>query len=265
MISGAAPVKPQRVMSLNACTDQLVLLIASPERIRSVSYLAARSAATAQIRQLAQKTPVNHGLAEEILAEAPDLVIAGPYTSLPAQQLARRSGVRVLDVDAAHSVADIRRITRQVAGALGEPARGEALIRRMDAQLAVLDRTRPARPIRAIGWNGAGRVPGKQSLFDAVLTAAGGVNLGAGRGAFEQNLDLEQLLALRPRPDLLLYTAADQTAPTLETAAVQHPILRQTYGGRRLAVPDYACGTPQIADQALALRQQMLAALDARP
>jgi iron complex transport system substrate-binding protein len=264
-LTGVAPAKPQRVMSLNACTDQLVLLIAPPERIRSVSYLAARSAATAQLRQLALKTPVNHGLAEEILAQAPDLVIAGPYTSLPAQRLARRSGARVIDIDAADSVEDIRRITRQVAGALGEPARGEALIQRMDAQLAALDRTRPARPMRAIGWNGAGRVPGKHSLFDAILTAAGGVNLGAGGGAFERSLDLEQLLALRPRPDLLLYTAADQTAPTLKTAAVQHPVLRQAYNGRRLAVPDYACGTPQIADQASALRQQMLAALDARP
>jgi iron complex transport system substrate-binding protein len=258
----AAPAaRPQRVMSLNACTDQLVLMLLPPERIVSVTYLAPDAAPSPEWARKARAVGVNHGLAEEVLAQKPDLVIGAALSASQARGLARAAGLRVLDVDAAESFEDIRRVTRQIAEAAGESARGEALIGRMDADLALLKRTEPRQRLRAIGWDGAGRVPGRGSLFDAILTAAGGVNLGAGEGAFEKSVNLEQLLALNPRPDLLLYAAAGADGPTLRSEAVLHPVIAQAYAGRRIAVPDYRCGTPQAAAQALTLRLEMQRAM----
>lgn len=254
-----------QVMSLNACTDQLVMLLLPPDRIRSVTYLAEGAAATPALAKAARGLGVNQGLPEEILAQKPDLVIAEPITTPSARRLAGEAGVHLVVVDYADSFDDIRRTTRQVAKAVGEEARGEALLQHMDAVLAQLERTEPAARIKAVAWDGSGRVPGAQSLFNAILVAAGGVNLGAQPGRNMGTVDLEQLLALNPQPDLLLYAAAGNAQPSLQTAAVRHPVLAHAYAHRRLAIPEYSCGTPQAADQALALRQAMKRALGARP
>jgi hypothetical protein len=76
-------------------------------------------------------------------------------------------------------------------------------------------------------------------------------------------MDLEQLLALNPRPDLLLYASADADGPTLQSEAGLHSVIAQAYGRRRIAVPDYLCGTPEAAAQALALRLRMRRAVSA--
>lgn len=253
--------EPQRVMSMNACTDQLVMMLLPLNRISSVTYLAQDAAVTPQLADKISKARVNHGLSEEMLAEKPDLVLVGPYTTAPALRLATQAGTRMIVVRAADTFDDIRRTTRQVAKAVGEPARGEALIHQMDAGLAELKRTAPPRQIRAVMWDG-GRSPSKRSLFNAILTAAGGVNPGAGETGFDASMDLEQVLALDPQPDLLLYGASSTKKPTLASSIIQHPVLRRRYADRRLAVPEYQCGTPAAADQAMALRLQMLRALN---
>lgn len=259
----AAP--PVRVMSLNACTDQLVMMLLPPDRISSVTYLAEGAAVTPALAKEAAALRINHGLSEEILAQKPDLVIAGPFTTPAARKLAKQAGMALLVVDYAESFDDIRRTTRQVAKAVGEEARGEALLQHMDIALSELERTKPGVSIKAVAWDGSGRVPGAHSLFNEILEAAGGVNLGAQAGRSMGTVDLEQLLALKAQPDVLLYAVAGKAQPSLQTAAVQHPVLAHAYAHRRLAIPEYSCGTPQAADQALALRQAMRRALGARP
>jgi iron complex transport system substrate-binding protein len=253
--------KPQRVMSMNSCTDQLVMMLLPLNRITSVTYLAEGAAVTPQLADKIRQAPINHGLSEELLAQKPDLLFTEAYSTPPARKLAQQAGTHMIVVDAAESFDDIRRITRQVATVVGEPARGEALIHQMDETLAELKRTQPAHRIRALMWDAYGRVPSKHSLFDAILTAAGGVNPGAANADFDTSMDIERLLALAPQPDLLLYGSSSVSQPTLRSAVVQHPVLRRRYANRRLAIPEYQCGTPEAANQALALRRQMLRAL----
>jgi iron complex transport system substrate-binding protein len=254
-----------RVMSVNQCADQLVMALLPPERIASITYLSQRGSATPELTARARRLKANHGLTEEALSAGPDLIVAGRFTTGTLKRLARRSGVAVIELDPADDFPAIRSQTLALGAALGEPGRARALVRRMDRTLAELKRTAPARPILAVGWNGGGRVSGRGSLFDAILTAAGGVNPAAAPDAFERSLDLEQLLSLNPRPDLLLYgmVAGASVAPV---DGPRHPALARAYGGRRLAYRQdaYLCGTPFAADEAVALRASMLKALHRR-
>ena len=264
----AAPATAQRVMSLSQCGDQLVLMLLGADRIASVSYLAERGAAFPTLAAKAHGLPVNHGLAEEILAQKPDLIVAGAFTSGVARRLAKQSGIPVIELAPADTFQDIRDQMRTLGAALGESDRAEAWIARMDATLIRLARTAPRRPIVAVGWNGAGRVSSGRSLFNSILSAAGGYNVAAGDGAFERSLDLEELLALRPQPDVLLYEDAGrgEIGPRVDQA--QHPALLRAYGRRRIAYPAnaFTCGTPYAADAAVALRRGMLEAMTtARP
>ena len=75
-----AETRPARVVSINLCTDQLAMLIADKDQLLSVSAIARDPQSSAMVKE-AEGFPVNHGQAEEIFLQKPDLVLAGVYTT----------------------------------------------------------------------------------------------------------------------------------------------------------------------------------------
>ncbi len=248
---------PQHVMSLSLCTDALLLDLLPPDRITSVTYLAHQSSDPA-LAAKAARVGTNYGDAEEVLTEAPDLVLASTYSAPAARELLQRLEAPLLVVPPANDFAEIRSTVRSVALALGAESRAERLLARMDATLASLGRTRPSRPITVAAWSGDGYVPGRGSLFDAVLTAAGGIDIAAPRGNRSGDFDIEELLATHP--EVLAY-GAEEPAPALKTETADHPLLLRVYRDRRITYPELfvdECGLPESADAAQSLQAQLL-------
>jgi len=253
--------KPRHIMSINLCTDELLLELVPPERIASVTFLA-RSPSDSFLWRQAAHVAINHGQAEEMLAERPDLVLAGTAATDQTRSFLKRLGAPLVEVGLAENFDAIRTVTRQVARAVGEPARGETLLRAMDATLRELSATKPTRVIRVAAWDGSGYVPGKGSLFDAILTVAGGTNIASSTpGADSGSFDIEQLLATRP--DILAYGSDSGTLIGRRRDADQHPLILKLYAHRRVTYPEalYSCGVPESADAARALRAGMLSAM----
>jgi len=257
-----------RVMSINLCTDQLVLDLLPPERIASVSWLA-RDGYGSYLAEKASHVPINRGTVEEVLAQKPDLVVASLYTGATAKRLLKRAGVKLVELPPAENFDAIRANTRFIGQALGEGRKAEALIREMDAILAKLAATAPERRIVIAGWDGGGEVPGPNTMFTAILRAAGAENIAAhGGGEAYVKLDTERLLLLRP--DLLAYGDSTMSMPAVRTENLRHPVLRRLYAGREFAYPEllYTCGLPQSAQAAEDLRKimtDMLAKLQGVP
>src|SRR4051794_29127009 len=137
------PIKPQRVVTMNVCADDLVLRIADLQNIASVTYLA-RNWGDPRIRAVAERVPINHGLAEEIIPLDPDLVIAGMYTTRTTVALLRRTGTPLIEQDVPKSIEAIRRQYLEYGDILGEPERAGRIVADMDERLAKL----AAEPIR---------------------------------------------------------------------------------------------------------------------
>ena len=251
-------------MSLNLCTDLLLLQIAPKARIASVTFLA-RDGARALFPGLEVGIPVNHGSAEDVINVKPDLILDSGLGAPLTRTMARRVGARVVEVKDANNFNDIRDVIRQVGEAVGEPERAAALIGRMDATLAELAAHPPRRRLRVVAWSGGSAVPGKGSLTDAIITAAGAVNIAAQPGRAESSFGVEELLAANP--DALLFGGATLGQPSLVTDEGQHRIVRQLYAGRRIAYNDAAhtCGLPQSADSARDLRRALDAVAERRP
>ena len=239
---------PRRIVSMNLCADQLLMLLADRERIASVSFLAAEPRASAMAEQ-ARGLRLNHGLAEQILPLEPDLVIAGIFTTRPTVALLRKLGYRVLDLPVASSLAEVRANIRQVADAIDEPARGEALIAGFDARLAAL---RPSSegppPLAALYWAN-GLTSGHGTLAAAITRAAGLRNLAVELGlAGTWQLPLETLLSAAPEA---LVMGRIRAHPALANESFRHPALEQGFAQRpRLRIADrhWICGTPFIAE-----------------
>lgn len=258
--SAAAPPprKPQRIMSMMQCTDLLVLALVPRERIASITYLA-HPAAEMLMPGRDRGVAINHGSAEEIVRQKPDLILAGTFSTPAARRLAARAGASLIEIEPANSFADIRATTRRVGQAVGEPARAEAMIRRMDATLRALAATRPSRGRRIAAWNGSGSVPGRDTLTDAIIRAAGGINVAATAGGRPGSFDVERLLAARP--DAILQGRSAWRGASLDASRAAHPLVRRLYRGRRITFSDplYGCGLPQTAGAALDLRRALLA------
>ena len=239
---------PRRIVSLNMCTDQLLLDLVPPERIAAVSYLGTDATLSAYAKELQQFKKLR-GTAEDVPALEPDLIIAGEYTTGATVDLLRRVGQNVLIVPMATDFDGMRATVRQIAAAVGEVARGEEVLQHFDDRLRAARSTVASRPT-ALAYQVGSFVSGPESLLDAAMTAAGYRNLARelklGAGG---RLPLEQLLT--SPPDLLVLANASDDFRTVLADNLRHPALQQAMRRRpsvHLPMPYWMCATPKIAD-----------------
>ncbi len=225
-----APARGQGVVSLNLCTDELLVLLA-PQRVAALSPLA-RDPSLSVVAAAAEKLPWVRADAEAVLRLHPDLVLAGDYGAQAVVAALRERGVRVVQVSEPGNFAGVASQVSQVAAALGVPEKGTAMLASMRARLAVV-------PVRdrgsAIMWEARGFSAGPGGFGDAVLRAAGYRNAGTGG---EMGVEL---LAAHP-PDVLI-TSTAPSYPSLSTDLLWHPALRSLH--RREVPPSLlACAGP---------------------
>lgn len=242
----AAKQKTSRIMSLKLCTDELLMDLVPPARIASISYLSREAAALKQWPQAAH-IPVNHNSIEEVLSVHPDVIVTDAYESPAMKALLAKTGARIVEVPEAQNFDQIRAVTRGVADALGARPRAEQLIAQMDKTLAKLAASKPARRWRVAGWGGGGYVPGRDTLFNTLLEAAGGENIAGPHGGY---YDVEALIAARPQ--VLAFGDDYIGTPSLRQDQDEHPALLKAIGHARVVYPSaqFACGLPRSAEAA---------------
>lgn len=239
---------PRRIVSLNLCTDQLLLDLVDTDRIAGISYLGADTTLSAEAKRLS-KFKKMRGTAEEVLAVDADLVIAGEFTTGATIDLLRRLGKNILVVPMATNFDGMRATVRQIAAAVGEVERGEQVLHTFDDRLRAAQSTVQSQPT-ALAYQVGSFVSGTGSLLDATLTAAGYRNLARdlklGRGG---RLPLEQLVATPP--DLLVLANAPSDFRTVLADNLRHPALQYVMQRRpsvHLPMPYWMCATPKIAE-----------------
>jgi iron complex transport system substrate-binding protein len=218
--------KPARIVSTNLCTDQLVLMLADRERIASVTTRAI-DADVSNVVALAKGIALNEGRSEEILLLKPDLVVTDHYWNRRTSGFMEKLGVRVHGVDWADSLAQIRAVIRDVAGAIGEHARGEAMVAELETRLAAVAeaaRARGPQRVRTIIFEPNGFTSGQGSLADELMRLAGLENLSAtagyGTGAV---ISIEAIAMLKP--DLLLVNTHRLSGDSRAELVLRHPAL----------------------------------------
>jgi iron complex transport system substrate-binding protein len=231
-----------RVVSLNLCTDQMLVLLA-PWKVAALSSLA-RDPALSFVAREAADLPIVRASAEAVLHLHPDLVLAAPFGAQTTLALLQQEGVPVLRIELPQDFDGIRRETRLLARILDVPVRGDALLEAMGGELDALPH--PATPRHALVWQPRGLTAGPGTLMDAVLRSVGLINASDGR-----RVALEALLT-HP-PDLLVVPAAPEF-PSLATALLDHPALA---GIARRAIPPALtiCAGPFTARAAALLAQ----------
>lgn len=239
---------PQRIVSLNLCTDQILVDLVPRERIAAVSHLAADPLVSA-VAEKAQGIPWTRGEAEIVLSYNPDLVLAGEFTTPATVALLERLGLNVIKVPLASDILGLHAVTRQIADAVGARDQAEVMLAEFDRRVSAAAPPAGAAAPSAVVYQVNGLASGPGSLADAVLRAAGLKNLagelGLGPGG---QLALEALVA-RP-PDLVVLSGPITEYRAAVADNLRHPALAATMREHASVIVPWRlwlCATPHLA------------------
>ncbi len=253
----AQTTKPQRIVSLNLCTDQILIDLVPASRIRALSHVAA-DASVSSIVDRARNIRRVRGEAEEVLALDPDLVITTEFSTPTTVSMLERLGRRVVKIPFASDIAGVRDVVRRMAEAVGETGTGEAVIAKLDARLAALSTPPSGGPApTAVIYQVNSIASASGTLEEEALRIAGFRNL-----ATDLHLEPGGRVALEAivanPPDLLVLSGPSDEYRTVVADSLAHPALKSVMRDRAtLVVPwrHWLCGTPAVADAIEALAE----------
>jgi len=243
----AAPLP--RVVSMNVCTDQLLLPLADPAQILGLSRFS-RDAWQSWAAENARRYPNLSGGAEDVLVLKPDIVAASLFDKRATRELLKAQGLRLAEFPVPRNLDEVRAQIREMGEIVGHGDRAEAEIARLDAAMArahevVVEKHYSVLPLSRRGW-----VSGSDSLVSSLLTETGLFNaatkLGLGTGGL---ISLEEIV--KARPDFLLVSEEGDRAEDEGSAFLLHPALERFYPpSRRIVIPERltVCGGVMLAD-----------------
>ncbi len=205
-----------RFVSLNPCTDALLVELADPAQILALSHYSRDPAASSIDPAIATRFPINSGTVEEVVALEPDLVLSSdflaPSTRGALADLGFRTETFGIASDAEQSFAQIRRM----ASLAGHEDRGEALIGRIESALAANAAPAQGQPVSTVLWQPGEIVPDEATLIGKLMRHAGFAShsalLGLGQADY---LPLEQVIASPPQLLLVAGGSRGQQHPAL--------------------------------------------------
>ena len=227
-----------RVMSLDSCADQYVLALAPRETIVGLSHRAVSR--DSYMRREAAGLPLRRATFESLVSARPDVVVRLWGGDARLSRALAGKGVTAVTLDDAADFEALRVNVRKVAAALDRRPEGEALIARMDAQLARAAGAGKGR--RALYLTPGGYTAGSNTLIDATLKAAGYGN--AVSAPYFAPVSLEQLV-MKPPAALVLGLFDMARAGADRWGPGRHAALRRLIQTRTVAsLPTEVVGCP---------------------
>ena len=220
--------KPQRILTVSAGTDELMLGLVEPERMAAMNESLADREHT-NIPWVCDRIPTvipRSPSVEQIAALHPDLVVVTPWMPRENIDAIRELNVPVLVCKSAATIEDIHDNIRLYAAAVGEVERGEKLIGMMEeklaeirAKVAEVPEEKKHKSIALISimvnYGGAG------CTFDELCRYTDSINAKAAAGNhMGQEMTKEQLVAANP--DYLFFPSYEDGATNEENYGRQY-------------------------------------------
>lgn len=218
---GAQPTElPQRIVSLDFCSDQYVLKLVDRQHILALSPDAEKP--HSYLRDQAAGLPTVRAVAESVIALEPDLVVRAYGGGPGISHFLSRAGVPVLNIGWTGDVDGIKRVTQETAAGLGVPERGQAIVTELESRIAALPYTESSRQVLYMTPSGTTTGPG--SLVHDLMVTAGLSNFLTEPGW--RSLPLERLAY--QSPDMIAAAFFDTNAQSSSAWSVmRHPVARE--------------------------------------
>ncbi len=247
LLAAAAP----RILSADFCADQLVLALADREQIAGLSPDAEKD--FSHLRERAGGLPQARADAEGAIATDADVVLRFWGGDRPRLE---RLGIGVETLDYAADFDAVKRNVMRAAKAMGQPERGAALNGQIDSRLRALA-SRGHTGVTALYVTPGGVTAGRETMIDAIMTAAGVTNAAAQAGlSYWPPLSAEAVIT-NPPQFIVAGFFASASERINHWSAARHPAIRRVLFETPGVAPSedvLSCPGPQSVDAAEAIR-----------
>jgi iron complex transport system substrate-binding protein len=248
-LPGKLPNKLPSIVSMNVCTDQLVLALAEPTQILGLSRFS-RDGWQSPAATDVSRYPVLSGGAEDVLVLRPDVVVASLFDKRSTRELLTTKGLHLAELSVPRTLDEAKSQIREMGDIVGQPDRAAAEIAKLDAALARARRAVADRHFRVLPLTRRGWVSGSDSFVSSLLTETGLFNAAGDLGfSFGGFASLEAIVSLKP--DLIVVSQAGDYAGDDGQAFLLHPALARFYPpAKRIVIPERLteCGGVMLAE-----------------
>ena len=173
--------KPSRIVSLTYGTDEILTEVVDTKRIQAYSRWAGDNEISYITKEQAQKVGCKvHDSLENILKLEPDLVVASIATSNELVQSLEHMGIKVYIARSPHNYQEMCAKIVNLAEAVGEKAKGEALVSKMNERMQALEQRLSKLPDSkrkvAVAFNFTSAMGRRGDLLDNMMTMAHVIN-----------------------------------------------------------------------------------------
>lgn len=239
-----AKAQPRRVVSINLCTDQLLMALADPVQIAGLSRFAGHPEMSYLAAQ-ARAFPILRPGAESVVKLAPDMVLGGTFSGTATRAWLTALGYRVETFTPPRSIAEATAEIERAARLLGQVGRGETLIARINR---AADTRAGGVALTALALQRRGYASGRDTVLSDVMRIAGLSNAAAAFGLTAGGR-VPMEVVLKSRPSVLVLEDIGARPRDQATALLEHAALIRLYPAeRRIAVPvaEATCGGPAL-------------------
>ena len=216
---------PQRIVSTELCTDEYVFRLVPRARIAALSFLAADDhPIVSTIHDKVKGISLTHGSAEEVMSLKPDMVVLYRGQNPRLKAHLTESHTPFVEIDDANSLADVRKVTRDLGRSLGAQQRASELIAQMDRTLTAASAIAPHSPVRTLIYEPNGYA-NSSGVSDDILHAAGLADIASQMSRTRMGTIPVEAVVASP-PALLILNAQHEGAPSRGDLILQHPALR---------------------------------------
>ena len=173
--------KPSRIVSLTYGTDEILTEVVDTKRIQAYSRWAGDNEISFITKEQAQKVGCKvHDSLENILKLEPDLVVASIATSNELVQSLEHMGIKVYIARSPHNYQEMCAKIVNLAEAVGEKDKGEALVSKMNERMQALEQRLSKLPDSkrkvAVAFNFTSAMGRRGDLLDNMMTMAHVIN-----------------------------------------------------------------------------------------
>lgn len=218
------PTKPQRIVSIGLCTDQLLLQMAQRSQIASLTNWAVNAEMSYMVDAVGD-IPLNRASVEEIIPFRPDLVVGSSFAAWDTTRFLRQLGYSVKLINPPTNIDEIYSMLVEFGEWTGNQAVATEMIATMRRQINEIQLRYADRPEKTmIIYSPNGYTIGANTLENDIMKFAGFRNLAAEMGISGfQKISLEKLVAAKP--DFLQLDNRLTNSVSLAAAYTSHPVL----------------------------------------
>lgn len=261
--------KPERIVSVTLPTDEILLALVEKRRLAAVTGFS-QDDAVSNIAGQVSDVPVKLSQlnVEVIVSLKPDLVLVADWSDASSVRQLGDAGLIVYRFKSPLTVKEVQAGIARIAEAVGEEAKGKALVQWMDGRLAAVARKLVGVPSgkrrTVMDYNTWSSSMGRGSSWDEIVRLAGLENAVAGLSSDQYGavpISKEKLLELDP--DILIlpgWVYGDPAgADSFFSTIVTDPALRQMRAVREGRVHRIAERTKSSTSQYIVLAVEELA------